>query len=132
MNEPPRKSVKSWQEQVKAIAVRALGEQSGIALWQHYHEHFPAEYQLLISPRYALNDMLQLEQAKKTQRPGLSLIRRNQQQKDFRLHFYSLQERYLDEFIPVLENVSLRVIDQVQFIFHIGSAWKKALKGMDE
>ena len=30
-----------------------------------------------------------------------------------------MKERYLDEFIPVLENVSLRVIDQVQFIFHI-------------
>ena len=33
----------------------------------------------------------------------------------YRLHFYSRQERYLDEYIPVLENMHLRVMDQVQF-----------------
>ncbi|MGR9117388.1 MAG: NAD-glutamate dehydrogenase domain-containing protein, partial [Gammaproteobacteria bacterium] len=33
----------------------------------------------------------------------------------YRLHFFSLQERYLDEYIPVLENLNLRVMDQIQF-----------------
>ncbi len=33
----------------------------------------------------------------------------------YRLHFYSQQERFLDEYIPVLENMHLRVMDQVQF-----------------
>ena len=33
----------------------------------------------------------------------------------YRLHFYSQQERFLDEYIPVLENMHLRVLDQVQF-----------------
>ena len=80
---------------------------------------FPADYQALISPRYALNDILQLERLIASKCESVSLLKPHLKQPHYRLHFYSQQERYLDEFIPVLENLYLRVMDQVQFSFAI-------------
>lgn len=113
------KRTKSWQHNLKAIAERALGKQIGLSLWQKYHELFSVDYQSLISPRYALNDILQLERLITSHRESVSLVKPYASQSNYRLHFYSQQKRYLDEFIPVLENMHLRVMDQVQFTFAI-------------
>jgi glutamate dehydrogenase len=113
------KPLKSWQEKFKTFSTRALGKQKGEQLWKKYHLLLPLEYQSLISPRYALNDILHLEQLTCSQCETVSLIKASLNHQDYRLHFYSLQERYLDEFIPVLENMHLRVLDQVQFTFNI-------------
>ncbi|MEQ1740078.1 MAG: NAD-glutamate dehydrogenase domain-containing protein, partial [Methyloglobulus sp.] len=113
------RQTKSWQDTFKALAIRALGEQKGKQVWQKYRALFPADYQGLISPRYALNDSLQLEHLIALKCESVSLIKPYPDHPHYRLHFYSLQERYLDEFIPVLENMNLRVMDQVQFTFII-------------
>ncbi len=113
------RQAKSWQDTFKALAMRALGEQKGKQIWQKYHALFPADYQGLISPRYALNDSLQLEHLITSKCENVSLIKPYPDHPHYRLHFYSLQERYLDEFIPVLENMNLRVMDQVQLTFSI-------------
>jgi glutamate dehydrogenase len=109
--------VRFWQDGLKALAIRALGKQTGKRLWQQYHELFPPEYQALISPRYALNDILHLGRLIASQNESIALLKPCPNHPHYRLHFYSLQERYLDEFIPVLENLHLRVMDQVQFTF---------------
>jgi glutamate dehydrogenase len=111
------KQTQSWQETLKALSIRALDKETGRHLWQKYHALFPADYQKLISPRYALNDILQLERLIASNCESISLLKPYSNQPHYRLHFYSLQERYLDEFIPVLENLHLRVMDQVQFTF---------------
>lgn len=113
------KRANSWSEKLKALTQRALGEQRGLPLWQKYHQLLPPDYQLLISPRHALNDILQLEHIRVYGRQCVSLLKPSAAHPHFRLHFYSQQERYLDEFIPVLENMHLRVMDQVQFAFSI-------------
>ncbi|NOU13208.1 MAG: NAD-glutamate dehydrogenase [Methylococcaceae bacterium] len=113
------KQTDSWNNQYKSLTLRALGQHSGLALWQKTHELFPADYQALISPRYALNDILQLERLHNSKRESVSLVKPYAQRPYYRLHFYSHEERYLDEFIPVLENLHLRVMDQVQFTFSI-------------
>ena len=46
---------------------------------------------------------------------AISLLNPSKRVDHYRLHFYSRQPRYLDEYIPVLENMHLRVMDQVQF-----------------
>ncbi|WP_411727265.1 NAD-glutamate dehydrogenase domain-containing protein, partial [Methyloglobulus sp.] len=114
------KRAKSWQDTLKALIERALGKEAGDPLWQKYHLLFPADYQALISPRYALNDILQLERLMALNCESISLLKPYLNHPHYRLHFYSQQERYLDEFIPVLENMHLRVMDQVQFTFTIG------------
>jgi glutamate dehydrogenase len=113
------KQTQSWQETLKALSVRALGKEVGGYTWKKYHALFPADYQTLISPRYALNDMLQLERLTTSTVESISLLKPYANHPHYRLHFYSLQERYLDEFIPVLENLNLRVMDQVQFTFSL-------------
>ncbi|NOT86042.1 MAG: NAD-glutamate dehydrogenase [Methylococcaceae bacterium] len=117
LNKPLLKHPKFWQETLKALAVRALGKQPGQQLWQKYHALLPPDYQALIAPRDALKDMLQLERLLTAKIDSVGLLRPHANHPHYRLHFYSVQERYLDEFMPVLENLSLRVMDQVQFIF---------------
>ena len=109
------KSTKNWLMALQQIAERALGKQVGHALWQKYQAVFSAEYRALVLPRYALKDSLQLEQVLASGNQGISLLRPGDTVDHYRLHFYSRQPRYLDEYIPVLENMHLRVMDQVQF-----------------
>ncbi|TAK63041.1 NAD-glutamate dehydrogenase domain-containing protein [Methylobacter sp.] len=111
MNRP----IKTWSRALQLIAERALGKQAGHQLWKKYQSAFPAEYQSLVSPRYALKDMLYLEQIPASNSQCISLLNPGKKIDYYRLHFYSRQPRYLDEYIPVLENMHLRVMDQVQF-----------------
>lgn len=106
---------KTWQVSLQHIAERALGKKAGHQLWQKYHSAFSAEYQMLVSPRYALKDVLHLEQVLASGNQHISLLNPCKRVDHYRLHFYSQQQRYLDEYIPVLENMHLRVMDQVQF-----------------
>ncbi len=119
MDEPILKRTTTWQARLKKFAVRCLGEQTGGQLWQKYHGLFRLDYQTLISPRYALNDILHLERLITSNCESVSLVKSYPNHPHCRLHFYGQQERYLDEFIPVLENLHLRVMDQVQFTFVI-------------
>ncbi len=106
---------KTWTTGFRQIAERALGKPAGRQLWQKYHAAFSAEYQALVTPRYALKDSLHLEQILSSSKQCISLLNPGAQVGHYRLHFYSHQPRYLDEYIPVLENMNLRVMDQVQF-----------------
>ena len=117
-----QRQTKSWSESLKTLAVRALGNTKGLPLWQKYADLFPADYRTLISPRHALHDILQLEQVSASDRQCIGLLKPDALHPHYRLHFYSRQPRYLDEFIPVLENVNLRVMDQVQFAFEVDGA----------
>ena len=104
------------------ITERALGQETGKQLWQKYQSALPVGYQALVSPRYALKDILHLEQLTKPKHQSISLLKPYKVIKHYRLHFYSQQERFLDEYIPVLENMHLRVMDQVQFSITVDGA----------
>ena len=113
---------KTWTIALQHIAERALGKPAGYSLWQKYHAVFSGEYQALVSPRYALKDMLYLEQVLASGNQCISLLNPGKAVEHYRLHFYSRQLRYLDEYIPVLENMYLRVMDQVQFSLTVDGA----------
>ncbi|WP_340123157.1 NAD-glutamate dehydrogenase domain-containing protein [Methylobacter svalbardensis] len=110
-----RRQTQTWSIALQRIAERALGAAIGRQLWQKYHAAFSAEYRALVSPRYALKDMLNLEQVLTSKKQRISLLNPCKRADHYRLHFYGRQPRYLDEYIPVLENMHLRVVDQVQF-----------------
>ena len=109
------KFTRSWTVSFRQIAERALGKKTGKQLWQKYKSAFPIDYQTHVSPRYALKDILHLERLTPSENQGISLLKPYQGIDHYRLHFYSREERFLDEYIPVLENMHLRVMDQVQF-----------------
>lgn len=106
---------KPWLTAFRQLAERALGTEAGSRLWQKYATAFPAEYQALVSPRFAIKDSLHLEQVLAGNKQGIGLLNPCQSVKHYRLHFYSRHQRFLDEYIPVLKNMHLRVMDQVQF-----------------
>ena len=100
------KPARSWTVTFQQIAERALGKEAGERLWQKYLSAFPIGYQALVSPRYALKDLLHLEQLTQAKHHDISLLKPCQGINHYRLHFYSQQEHFLDEYIPVLENIT--------------------------
>ena len=62
MDEQLNRVTKSWAVSFQQLAERALGRESGQQVWQKYHSAFPIGYQAQVSPRYALKDILHLEQ----------------------------------------------------------------------
>ncbi|WP_036252819.1 NAD-glutamate dehydrogenase domain-containing protein [Methylobacter sp. BBA5.1] len=104
-----------WSVSFMRLVERVFGGKTNGRLWQKYPSLFSAEYQTRVSPRYAIKDILQLKQVLASGNQRVSLLGPYRETEHYRLHFYSRQERFLDEYIPVLENMSLRVMDQVQF-----------------
>lgn len=109
------RSINHWEQSLFRLSARTLGEEEGHRLQEKYRSLFSAFYQHLVSPRYALKDMLQLERISTSHYQPVSLLKPCQGIEHYRLHFYSRKEKFLDEYIPVLENMNLRVMDQVQF-----------------
>ncbi|GAB6139291.1 hypothetical protein JCM14076_00200 [Methylosoma difficile] len=110
-----------WQTQLENLANRYLGANSAQALLGYYQALLSPEYQSLLTPRYALQDLLHLQQITTSHCQRVSLIRPCAGINHYRLHFYSQQERFLDEYIPLLGNLGLRVMDQVQFRVAFGA-----------
>ena len=94
---------------------RLFNQQQSSVLWLKYQGAFSTEYQSLMSPRYAISDIVAIEKTLKTTESQVGLLSPSNRKNHYRLHFYSLHQRFLDEYFPILGNLSLRVIDQVQF-----------------
>lgn len=104
-----------WHKALQRLAARALGEPMASVLLTKFQTLLTPDYQALVSPRYGLQDLLRLRQITAPYSQCVSLLNPCQAVEHHRLHFYSGQERYLDEYIPLLENMGLRVMDHVQF-----------------
>ena len=109
------KTLSSWSDAFKKLAERALGKIDGKQLWETYLSALPPAYQALVSPRHVLKDLLQLEQLTELKTNSLSVLKPYQTTSHYRLHCYTQQVHFLDEYLPVLENLHLRILDQVQF-----------------
>ncbi len=109
-----RKS-RPWEIQFRLLLERIFGKSAGGRLWCKYHGSFSTEYRTMFPPRCAIKDIVQIEKLSAVTAQRINLIAPFQHLENFRLHFYSAQEHFLDEYIPVLENLDLRLIDQVQF-----------------
>ncbi|NOS89989.1 MAG: NAD-glutamate dehydrogenase [Methylococcaceae bacterium] len=107
----------AWCARLLQLATRALGAATAQALWQRYQTSLPTGYSEQVSPRNALKDLLRLEQLGPQQPRTISLLKPSATVPHYRLHFYSLSTDFLDSYMSMLENLHLRVIDQVQFSF---------------
>nr|WP_305909217.1 NAD-glutamate dehydrogenase domain-containing protein [Methylomarinum sp. Ch1-1]MDP4522111.1 NAD-glutamate dehydrogenase [Methylomarinum sp. Ch1-1] len=109
------RNCRPWPVQLRRLLDRAFGKTDGGKLWCQYHDSFAADYQAMLPPRYAVKDIVQIEKAGANGGLGINLLTPCHGLEHFRLHFHSTSEQYLDEYIPVLDNLNLRLIDQVQF-----------------
>ncbi len=112
----------SWMSSFQQIAERGLGKKTAKLLREKYQSAFPAGYHAHVPPRYALKDIHNLEKLITSKNQGISLLKPYKEVEHYRLHFYSQQEHFLDEYIPVLENMHLRVMDQIQYTVKVEGA----------
>ncbi len=113
------RKTRPWEIKFRQLLERIYGKTTGSRLWYKYHDSFGGEYRAMFPPRCAVKDIVQIEKLSAPTDQRINLIAPFQQLDDFRLHFYSVRERFLDEYIPVLENLNLRLIDQVQFSVNV-------------
>ena len=79
-----------------------------------YERGFSAEYRSLVSPRLAMRDVFRLEAMARGGREAADM-RRSNDGAPFQIKLYGARERGLDELMPLLQNIGLRVLDQIQF-----------------
>lgn len=106
-----------WEEHLRNLvdrAVRRLQLQPQIF---HYERSFPEEYKILISPKRAVRDVLHLNLVARSGRAALDLRRPRAAAANAceRLVLYSPRPYKLDEIVPLLRNLGLRVVDQVHY-----------------
>jgi len=104
-----------WLKTFHKMIRRLFDKPDSETLWLKYQAVFSTDYQSLMPPRYAISDIVSIETTLKTKKAQVGLIKPCTKRNHYRLHFYSLEHRFLDEYFPIIGNLNLRVIDQVQF-----------------
>ncbi len=108
--------IRPWELRLRLLLVRHRGEEEGRALWRRFAESFSREYRLLIHPRLALRDMRNIETLLGSGEEIFDLWGPFKNREElYRLQFYSLRESYLNELMPLLENMNLCIADEVDF-----------------
>jgi len=109
-----------WDLRLQQQLEQRLGGGESSRLWQRYQQAFSREYRHLLHPRFALRDLLALEQVLATGKERFDLWGPFAGTEPFyRLQFYSDKASYLNELMPFLENLNLCVIDEVDFSLRI-------------
>ncbi|MBW2451423.1 MAG: NAD-glutamate dehydrogenase, partial [Deltaproteobacteria bacterium] len=109
-----------WNERLRKILNREYGGRVGGELWRKYHAGFPQEYRALIHHRYAVRDIRAFEKILQDEQEIFDLWGPFKERREFfRLQFYSLNESFLNELMPYLENLNLTVVDEVDFIIDV-------------
>jgi glutamate dehydrogenase len=111
-----------WETCSKALLDRAVRRLRLGKLSFPYEQQFPAEYRSLIPPRLAVRDALRLEAVARSGRVAVDLRPpfAGLDEEHCRVQVYSARERGLDETMSFLQNLNLRVIDQIQFKVELG------------
>ncbi len=105
-----------WNAKFSHLLARRFGEKDGALLAMKYADSFSEGYHPLVHPRFAVRDVESMER----------LFRNGEETADlwgpfrikdrfFRLQVYSFREVNLNELMPVLENLNLHVLNEVDF-----------------
>jgi len=112
-----------WETVCGALLDRAVRRLRLGALSFPYEHGFSAEYRSLIPPSLAVRDALRLEAVVRNGREAVDLRPpvAGLDEANYRVQVYGACERGLDEIMPLLQNLSLRIVDQIQFKVELGS-----------
>ena len=105
-----------WEHRFRNLLRRVAGK-PGLAFAVRYGAAFPPGFREMTPPGLAVRDALHMQQVMASGEDSLELWKPIRDPADPRhfLRLYSLQDRFLDELLPLLENLGLRVADYVQF-----------------
>ena len=116
---------RQWADELKDSLNEALGEERGVDLYNSYEKSFPASYREHYSPRVAVADIQRMQALYDDQNAAMSLnFYHNQepQGKILKLKLFHQDEALLlSDLIPVLENLGLKVIDELPFKLKLDS-----------
>lgn len=89
-------------------------------IWERYIKAFNRDYRARTHPRFAVRDVRNIEQLLREKQDLFDLWGPFHERDDYyRLQYYSLQESYLNDLMPFLENLDLYVIEEVDFTLDI-------------
>ena len=110
-----------WDSRLQHRLEQQLGEEVGRQLWKRWEKVIGSEYRHMIHPRFAVRDLMALEQLIRDGKESFGLWGPFPSPDGvlFRLQFYSRKRSYLNDLMPLIENLSLCVIDEVDFSFEI-------------
>ena len=111
-----RSGVTSWELDLRNLVDRATRRLGLPRPAFRYESGFPQEYELLVSPRKAVRDVLHLDSITRSGRVAFDLRppAAGAPHPCHRIVLYSLEHYDLDAILPVLRNLGLRVVDQTQ------------------
>lgn len=106
-----------WEQELRNLLDRAVRRLSLEPLIFRYERGFPEDYRILIPPPRAVRDVLHLNLVARSGRVVLDLRRAAAADPSAcqRLVLYTPRSYKLDEILPLLRNLGLRAIDQIQY-----------------
>ena len=111
--------LQGWDVKLLRALQRQCGLQRGQALWRDYVGVFGLDYQRMIHPRYAARDVLALDALVQSERASFDMWGPRPGTRDFILQFYALTESFLNDLMPLLENLGLCVVEEVDFTLRL-------------
>jgi len=112
--------IQSWEQRFRRFLRRAAGDESGLSLVGRYYTAFPVGYRESTPPELAARDVMHLERAIESGRDDLELWKsREPGNPRHLLRIYSLRSRFLDELLPLLGKLGLRVADHVPYVLEV-------------
>ncbi|TRO82528.1 NAD-glutamate dehydrogenase domain-containing protein [Desulfuromonas acetexigens] len=108
--------LRPWTGRLRRLLEKAHGEAEGRRLWREFGESFDEAYRNRVHPRFAQRDVLHLDRVARDGGESFDLwgpfagVERY-----YRLQFYSSKRSYLNDLMPILQNLGLSVIEEVDF-----------------
>jgi len=88
--------------------------------WERYLKAFHRDYRTRIHPRFAVRDVIKVEELLREKQDLFDFWGPFHERQDYyRLQYYSLNESYLNDLMPFLENLDLCVIEEVDFTLEV-------------
>jgi len=112
--------LQSWDIKLLHALERLSGLARGQSLWHTYHAGFELDYRRMVHPRYAARDILAIDGLFGDGRARFALWGPRPGTRDFVLQFYALTRSYLNALMPLLENLGLCVVEEVDFNVRVG------------
>ncbi len=110
-------AARDWKDELGACLVREHGEEGGLVRLRHYGEAWPTAYRERFEPAEAVADIERAERCRLGDGPVLHLYRGDEAgSEELRLKLFRRDRPApLSDVLPVLENMGLRVIEEIPY-----------------
>ena len=108
-------TARDWADDLALALAEAHGESRGVAYFNNYGTAFPAFYREWFSPAEAVRDIEKIERTVETGEISMTLYRHDDADgESVRFKVFNLDDPLpLSDVLPMLENMGLRVIDEI-------------------